>query len=985
MEENINNTPGQEATDNKEIRSLLPSENRPFTIVGMGGSAGSLESIEQFLQAVPADCGIAFVLITHLDPEHFSILPELLQRCTQMPVVRIENGMMVNPNQVYIIPENKQLVMMNGELLLLEPVKPRGFRMPIDTFLQSLAEDWGEKAACIIFSGMGSDGELGTRFIKDGVGLVIVQDPETARYDSMPRSAIQTGTADYIVPPQEMAAKLIDYVKYPLRASEKKSAYSDRKLANDLQKVFVLLRSQTGHDFSLYKRNTVMRRLERRMQTNQIFSLDEYVRFLQQSPAEATHLFKELLIGVTKFFRDVPAFGILEKKVLPELLKKKTKNETFRVWIAGCSTGEEAYSIAILIQEGINQLKIKNTIKVQIYATDLDPEAIKRARNGLYLANISNDVSPERLDRWFVKKDDHYQISQQIRETVVFAEHNLLKDASFTKLDLICCRNVLIYLTYELQKKLLPMFHYTLVPGGAMFLGPSESISGHEDLFTTVDVKWKIYQRREKSTLVSKIVEFPNSTIHPQLAVGVTAPKKPIGQHPNSITELTRKLLLEKHTPASVLIDGNGNILYINGRTGKYLELNPGQVVVNAFDMARDGLGFELRNAVLRAKTEQETVVVNEVRVKTNGTYQLVRLTVEPIEQPVELKGLLLIIFQDLPKARKTGKASATGIKETEKDQIIADMEKELRFTKEHLQHTIEELETSVEELKSTNEELQSTNEEMQSANEEANTAKEETQALNEELMTVNMEFRAKTDELTEINNDMANLLNSSDIATIFLNNNLEIKRFTTRATKIVNLIQSDIGRPVTHISTNINYEHLARDAREVLDQLVSKEVQVEAKNGQWYAMRINPYRTFDNFIGGVVIAFIDITNLKQLENASIRFADSIVHTVRHPMLVLDQQQRIISASRHFIQTFSITEDITGQLLTQIADGQWNIPPLLEQINEVLTREGEFTNYLLEHIFQDTGYKKLRISGHRIVQPEVAKEIVILAMEEIKD
>jgi two-component system CheB/CheR fusion protein len=969
---------------------IAVSKNREFTVVGMGGSAGSLEAVEEFLGQVPADCGIAFVLVQHLDPDYKSSLADILQRCTHMPVVRVEDGMNVEPNHVYVIPENKELGILNGTLLLMEPSKPRGFRMPIDTFFQSLAQDWGEKAVCIIFSGMGSDGELGARFIKEGVGLVIVQDPTTAKYDSMPRSAIQTGTADYIEPPKKIASKLIEYVKYPAKHVHKKDGHFERTMASALQKIFILLRSQTGHDFSLYKRNTLMRRFERRMQTHQLVDIEAYVRLLQEDAAEVKTLFKELLIGVTKFFRDPQAFHILEEKVLPELLSKKGKNESLRVWIAGCSTGEEAYSVAILIRECIHKLRMKHEIKMQIYATDLDPEAIKLARAGVFFGNISNDVSPERLERWFIKKDDRYQITQEIRETVVFADHNLLKDACFTKLDLLCCRNLLIYFSHELQKKLLPMFHYTLNPGGFIFLGPSETISGHENLFSTVDAKWKIYKRQENTSSVHKIGEFPtHSATSSRLPLTAPIDKVPAAKKQRTLPNLINQLLLEKHTPASVLINIKGDILYINGRTGKFLEPSSGQASMNVYEMAREGLAFELRNAVLRSSSLKEKTVINELKVKTNGDYSLIRLTVEPVLQPEEMKGLLLVLFEELPPSKKERKPEKALANNPEKDKIIADLENELRATRDHLQQTIEEMETSLEELKSTNEELQSTNEEMQSANEEANTAKEETQALNEELMTVNMEFRAKTEELTETNNDMANLLNSSDIATIFLNHNLEIKRFTNRATKIVNLIQSDIGRSITHISSNLKYDALVHDVQEVLEQLKVKETQVEAKNGQWFAMRISPYRTLDNFIAGAVITFMDITLLKRLETelkAALQFNENIIDTVRDPLIVLNEALHVELVSRSFLQFFQVSkEQILGKHLFTLGNGQWDIPTLHTLLSELLVNNSVFNDYLVEHHFPGIGYKKLLLNARRLVQLEVGKEFILLAMEEVKE
>lgn len=973
--------PGSAATDQP---GLMHEKHRQFTIVGMGGSTGSFEVIQEFLQQIPSDSGIAFVVVQHLDPDTKSRLPELLQRTTEMQVVRVEDGMKVQPNQVYVIPEGKEMAIFQGKLLLLEPAKPRGFRMPIDAFLQSLASDWGDKAVCIIFSGMGSDGELGAKFIKEGYGLVIVQEPATARYDSMPRSAIQSGFSDYIDSPAIIAERLLAYVKYPAANGGKKGELSERQVAGAMQKIFLLLRSHTGHDFSLYKKNTLYRRFERRIQLHQFTDLDQYVKYLQANPNEIDTLFRELLIGVTKFFRDAEAFETMEKKIIPELLKKKKKNEPFRAWIAGCSTGEEAYSIAILLRECLEKLKLYPQIKLQLYATDLDPKAIKRARTGLYFSNLVADVSPERLNRWFTQKDDQYQINQKIRETIVFAEHNLIKDASFIKLDLLCCRNLLIYFSQELQRKLIPVFHYTLNPGGVLFLGPSETIGQYDDLFMSQDPKWKLYQRRENNAMLTRIIEFPSSPSPLPILKLMPAADKPNAATTVPLAEAIQRRLLEKHTPSSVTINLRGDILYINGRTGKYMEPAPGQTQMNVFEMAREGLVHELRSAVLRANMQKEMVVINELKVKTNGNYQWIRLTVDPITEPAELIGLLVVVFEELPRQKRRMAASKPAAA-TEKDEVIEELEKELRFTREHLQRSMEEMETSFEELKSTNEELQSTNEELQSTNEESNTAKEEMQALNQELMTLNMEFRAKTEELTELNNDVNNLLNSAEVATIFLGNNLHIKRFTPKMTKIVNLIQSDVGRPVTHISSNLKYDHLATDVKSVIDRLIPKDIQVEAKNGQWYAMRIVPYRTLDNFIDGAVITFNEITPLKRMESerdTARAFASALVDVVREPLLALDGEWKVVTGNRAFARLFNLNPDqIRGQLVYTLQNGQWDVPDLRALLENNVPETEEPEPVLVQLPAPKGNLQQVQLSVRRITRPEASQTLFLLTFE----
>jgi two-component system CheB/CheR fusion protein len=589
------------------------------------------------------------------------------------------------------------------------------------------------------------------------------------------------------------------------------------------------------------------------------------------------------------------------------------------------------------VQECLERLKLRNVVKVQMFATDLDAEAIKKARHGIYPDNIANDISAERLERWFIQKDSTYQVVPEIREMIIFAEHNLIKDASFTNLDMLCCRNVLIYFTPELQRKLLPVFHYTLREGGVLFLGPSETISGFDDLFTPEDSKWKIFRRRENSVALTRFIEFPAQTTTPKPPRPAHAGEEvtlPVTGKNRSATLQDRlnRVLLQRHTPPALLIDAKGELIYVHGRTGKYLEPAPGQYNANVYEMAREGLLLELRGAVLQASTQPGPVVVPRVNVKTNGHYQLVKLTVEQLTEPKELDGLLLVTFEDLPNSKKPVAGRGKRAPGSGQDKFVEQMEQELAFTRQHLQQTIEQMQTTVEELKSANEELQSTNEELQSTNEESNTAKEEMQALNEELMTVNMQFRAKTDELTELNNDMANLLNSAQVATLFLSNQLYIKRFTPSVTEIIPLVPTDVGRPVANLVTHLKYEHLVRDVQEVLDKLTPKELEVEATGGQWYQLRIIPYRTLDNFIGGAVLSFQAITTLKavqvQLQNAR-ELAHDLLDALPEPAVLLTGSLGVAAANAAFLKAFGLEAgQARGRTFYKLVDSAWNAAAL---------------------------------------------------------
>ena len=887
-----------------------PPPTAEFPIVGIGASAGGLAAFEAFFSAMPADTdpGMAFILVQHLAPDHKSILTELVKRYTPMQVFAAKERMIVQPNCAYIIPPNRDMALEKGALRLSKPTAPRGQRLPIDFFFASLAREQNKRAIAIILSGTGSDGSLGVRAIKAEGGMVLVQSPGSTEFDGMPRAAIATGMVDYVMPPAEMPAQLLAHAGQTFGMKARPHSPSEDDTTRALSTIHTLLRAHTGHDFSHYKHNTIIRRIKRRMAVHALTSLDDYVHLAQQDPAEVKALFSDLLIGVTAFFRDPEVFEAFQEQAIPRLFAGKSPESAIRVWVPGCSTGEEAYSIAILIQEHLE--KLKQNFKVQVFATDIDSRAIEQARAGSFPPSIAADVSPERLARFFTVEPGStaYRVHRSIRELLIFSEQDIIKDPPFSKLDLICCRNLLIYMDGDLQKKLIPLFHYALNPSGLLFLGTSESVGDFVDLFATLDRKAKLYQRNDD---VHGKHELPLERFVPltERRTPHHVPEKDSTCTMIPLPELIERTLLEEWDPAAALVNNHGDILYLHGRTGFYLEPTPGEAGVNnILKMAREGLQRDLTVALRKAVERSEPIRHRGLRVKTNGHFTTVDLTVRPVAavpgQPSKAALFLVILKEsppavfDKPVAAEPNKTSGKGDKDA--DACVVALERELRAQEEYLRSTKEELETSNEELKSSNEEMQSMNEELQSTNEELETSKEELQSVNEELATVNAELQTKVADLSRVNNDMSNLLAGTGMGTIFVDQQQRIQRFTPIVGRVINLIPTDVGRPVGHIVSNLaGYDRLVEDVQEVLDTLIPKEVEVQTKSGTWYLLGIRPYRTLENVIEGAVITFVDTTEMKKAQlslrdSEALRRLEAVLRDTRDAIIVHDIEGRIL-------------------------------------------------------------------------------------------
>ncbi len=958
------------STANRQDGTRGANNQSLFPIVGIGASAGGLDAFKKFFSAMPADSGAAFVLIQHLDPTRESLTADLVGTYTRMRVVQVEDGMRVEANRVYAIPPNTYLSIHDRALRLSAPTAPRSLRMAIDFFLRSLAEDQHEHAIGVILSGTGTDGTLGLKEIKAAGGMTMVQDPQTAQHDGMLRSAIVSGSADYVLPAEQMADALLAYAQHAAVAATNMAVLPE-KAPDSLTTAVEVLRARTKFDFSGYKKGTLRRRIQHRMSLRHFNELPKYVEVLRNDPAEVTALFKDLLINVTSFFREPAAWQILQERVIRRLVAEKETNAPLRVWIPACSTGEEAYSIAMVLIEEIQAAE--KSCRLQVFASDIDAEALETARAGIYPEGIAAHVSAERLSRFFIRGEHSYQVNKELRETVVFAQQSLVSDPPFSRLDVVSCRNLFIYLEPAVQDRLIPLLHFALLEGGYLFLGSAEDIGLQADLFEVVSTKWRIY-RRIGATRHDRL-QFPFAAAPASTAVRVRTPRLP---NPARLATLAQHLLLQRYAPACVIINRGGEILYFHGRTDDYLMQPAGVPTQDLIAQARSGLRTKLRGAIQEAIRGNQRVICPGVQVRRGNTFPRVKITVEPLNATTtDTEGLWLVSLEDQPETAAPAAAHPTAAASAADVALVHQLEYELKSTKEDLQQNIEE-------LRAANEELMSVNEEFQSSNEELETSKEELQSLNEELTTANTQLEGKITELEAANNDLDNLLTSTNIATLFLDTQLCIRRFTPAATRLFSLIPSDIGRPFGDIAQKFTDPGLLPDTAAVLQQPITPKTEVQTHDGRWYVRQVLPYRTRDNRTEGVVITFSDVA-AEALQEARL-YAESIVDTVREPLLVLDGDLRVRSANQSFYATFHVAqEDTVGQLVYELGNRQWDIPKLRTLLEDVLPEKHVMNDFEVEPTFESIGPRIMRLNARAIDRGGDRPYLILLAIEDITD
>jgi len=959
-----------------------------FPIVGIGASAGGLEAYQELLKNLSAKPGMAFVFIMHLAPGHKSMLTELLARLTKMPVSEIKNSMPIEVNHIYIIPPSTNLSIANGKLKLTKRKDTDLKRMPIDYFFRSLAEEQGNKSIGVILSGTATDGTLGAEAIKAKGGITFAQDEKSAKYAGMPQNAIAAGCVDFVLSPKKIARELERIAKHPLISSAELAKTDKSIITKDkgIKSIFDILRSAKGLDFTGYKTTTISRRVSRRMVLLKLETLKDYIKFLSENKEEVENLYEDLLLKVTSFFRDPKVFDALKKQVLPAILKNKTKGQEVRIWVPGCSSGEEAYSIAICLIEAMDNKR--SAVPVQIFATDVSESSIDKARKSIYDKNIKNDFTPERLKRFFTKTGNSYKVSKQLREMCIFSKQNVFSDPPFSNLDLISCRNLIIYLQPVLQKKVFHNFHYGLRPGGFLLLGNSESVGGYSNLFKALDRKQRIFAKKYLSKMPElEVIQkyYPPKILETK---GKTATEK--GKEAD-IESVVERIVLDEYATCGVLIDSCMEVVQFRGHTGRFLESATGKPSLDIFKLAREGLLMPLRVAIYKAREKKHTVkrVVEDFRY--NDHRMRVNITVIPVKDGPLKEEFFLVLFDEitgaaglknLPKAR--GKISLKG-KSVKSDEYIDNLQKELAETKEYLQTVIEDQESANEEVKTANEEILSNNEELQSTNEELETAKEELQSSNEELVTTNEELRNRNVEVSLLNNDLINLLSSINMPVVMMGTDLVIRRITPQAEKSLNIISSDVGKPISKIKLNVDIPDFEKIILDVIESLNPKIFEIKDREGNWYSVYIRPYRTLDNKIDGAVAIFVDITERKKaqqiIEEACV-CAENIIERIREPLVVLNADLKVISANSSFLQTFKITpEETKGQFIYNLGNGQWNIPKLRQLLEEILPENNTFDDYEITHNFETIGKKTMLFNARRLANVQM----ILITIEDITE
>lgn len=959
---------------------------QPSAIVGIGASAGGIEALGHFFDAMPADSGCAFVVVLHLDPRRESEMAHILASRTTMPVAQVGDGMPIASDHVYVIAPDTELKIRDGRLHVSQPSEARGHRHPVDVLFRSLAADRRERAIAIVLSGTGSNGTEGLKEIRAEGGMSLVQTPETAKFDGMPRSAIAANMADHVLAPEQMPEIVLAYTRHGYAAASVEVEPASPDGEASFEQILELLRARSGHDFGSYKQSTQRRRIHRRMGLRNIGTLDKYVDELRGNPHEVQTLISDLMISVTGFFRDAEAWNALAELVVGPLVEERGSGASIRIWVPACSTGEEAYSMAMLVMDQAEAAGKRFDLKV--FATDAQEDNLRRARDGLYPAAAMANFPPERLSRFFEKLDSSFQVNKELRDTVVIAQQNLLRDPPFSRLDIISCRNCLIYLQPEAQQRIVALCHFGLRQGGRLFLGNAETVGRHDDLFETVSKKWRIYRRVGPTR--HDLIDYPSAhgLAEPRAATDDLSPQlvEPIAA---SVAETARRALLERYAPASVLIDRKGRVLYFHGTTRDYLEQPPGEPTRDLLTMVRDGLALKLRGAIREASNGNVSVTVN-ARIRQGRASRTVAMTVMPVSSASRDGGFLLVSFTPSPSASGKPQARAAAREDLAEassgEQALQD---ELTSTRAELRDTIEHLETANEELKASNEEATSMNEELQSTNEELETSKEELQSFNEELNTVNNQLQHKIGELERATNDLSNLLSGSETATLFLDAKFRIEWFAPATRELFDLVTSDIGRPIAHFARKFADENLLSDAETVLKKLTTIETEVRSDAGRWYLRRMLPYRTRDNHIAGIVITFSDITARKRASDAADEarvFAEAIVETIRQPLLVLTGDLRVKSANQAFFDQFHVRpQETTGRLVHELGNGEWDIPKLRMLLDEVLSKGQPVIDFEVEHEFRDLGRRCMLVNARKLVRDGERDELLLLAIEDVTE
>lgn len=979
-------------TNNPPKKNLEPKNTHLPVIVGVGASAGGLEALRQFLKSLPSTTGMAFVLVQHLDPTRSSSLTEILSPLTDMKVLEAEDKMIPQPNHVYIIPPNASITLSKGLLRITPRAESPHPHMTVDLFLRALVDELSGRAIGVILSGTGSDGALGIKDIKEAGGITFAQDEKSAQYDGMPQSARSTGCVDFVLPPEQIAKEIAHISQHPYLASKGDGGPATQQELEEegWRNILFLIREKKGVDLTNYKKNTIRRRILRRMALLKIENLESYRSYLLTHPQELQALYQDILIKVTCFFRDADAFLALKETVFPSIIKNLRPNAPLRIWVPGCSTGEEVYSIAIVLLECLGD-RAANT-RIQIFATDISETAIERARQGTYIENIELDVAPERLSRFFVKTDKYYQVCKSIRDMCVFATHDLLSDPPFSKMDFISCRNLLIYFEPVLQRRVMPIFHYALTPTGYLMLGESESTAAFSELFDAYDKKHKIYTRRLAANRMH--FDFPAG---PYMSSSLPPTKKNISVPSQSeVKKEFEKAVIDRYVPAGVIINDAMEILQFRGETRPYLKPPTGAPSFNLMKMADESLLVELRTAVRKAKETKKAVRKTDIYIRKNGKFTNVFFEVVPISATPDSNEVTFFVsfgqnaeptVASKSKVSKDVALPGGAKKEAALKTDLINTADELERTKAYLQSILAEHEYANEELRAANEEILSSNEEFQSTNEELETAKEELQSTNEELSTVNDELRTRNSELTVVNTDITNVLSNIELPMVIIGSDLRIRRFTPSADKLFKLIPGDIGRAVTDIQTNMDVPNLMKNILDVMESAKPAELEVQSREGLWYALRIRPYRTHDNRIDGVMLLLQDIHHLKrdlQKSETSRKFVMSVLQTLRNPVFVLSSDFRIKGVNKAFSDLFQMSEhEIENMLLTEVGGGAWDDSKLQELLRNTLNSNKEFIDFRLDETFSKIGPRKFLVSARPIRLDSLPTESVLVSLEDV--